>query len=84
MSLSPGSAFLYRSKRLYENTSFGGTSHETNSLCVLNKPGSGSTFELEFLSALQRNGDLTDPRVFFDMATRRCVFAESHQEPIDL
>lgn len=24
MSLSPGSAFLYRSKRLYENTSFGG------------------------------------------------------------
>jgi len=41
-------------------------------------------FELEFLSALQRNGDLTDPRVFFDMATRRCVFAESHQEPIDL
>ena len=49
----PQEARFYTGRKDYMRIPpLGGTSHETNSLCVLNKPGSGSTFELEYLSAL--------------------------------
>jgi hypothetical protein len=47
-------------------------------------PAGANTVELESFSALHRNDDLTDPRVAFHVAVRRCVVAQSDKEPIDL